>query len=362
MNDLTGRSAERPNEYRLLISELSTLIEEGRRLAVREVNTALMAIHWLMGKRIIDYEQKGEKRAEYGESLLRTLGASLGKKYGKGFSERNLKLMRQFYLTYPIRQSLIAESGGGLEAIGRSFPLSWTHYVCLMRIVQPEKRIFYEKLSLENRWPVRQLDREIQSLLYERTALSKRKEITLARANEKPMIVKPEDEIKDPYVLDFLGLKDDYSESELEDALIRHVERFMLELGSGFAFVGRQKRFHVGDADYRIDLLLFNRIWHALLLVDLKIGDFTHADAGQMNFYLNWAKAEAKLTGENDPVGLILCAGKNKSYVQYALGGLSNKIFVSQYRLQLPKPIELKRELERGRALFLQTQKALKGR
>jgi len=215
-----------------------------------------------------------------------------------------------------------------------------------MRLDEPFKREFYETECIRGNWSVRQLDRQIQSMLYERTALSKRKMAVIARAHEKPITLKPEDEIKDPYVLEFLGLKDEYSESQLEEALIKHLEYFLLELGIGFTFVARQKRITLEGSHYRLDLLLYHRILRCLVAIDLKIGEFTHVDAGQMNLYVNYLKDREKLPEENDPVGLILCADKKKTVVEYALGGMSNRIFASKYKLQLPDPEVLKAEIE----------------
>jgi len=371
VNNLSKRNPQ-ANDFRALIIDLSTLIEHGRRVALRRINAALTAASWLVGRRIVKYEQKGKERAAYGDQLLKNVSERLSLRHGKGFDERNLRNMRKFYLTYPeIRYTLCTKLGHPrtdihqfFEALSEKFLLSWSHYRLLIFLDDAQKRKFYEAECRRGNWSVRQLDRQIQSMLYERTGLSKRKDLTLARAHENPIVTRPEDEIKDPYILDFLDLKDDYSESDLEDALIKHLEKFLLEIGSGFTFVARQKRFCVGGKDCKIDLMLFNRIWKALLLIDLKISEFTHGDAGQMNFYLNWAKKEAKLAGENDPVGLIMCSGKNKPYVQYALGGMSNKIFVSQYKLQLPKPEKLRQELERGKALFLErkTQESIRAK
>jgi predicted nuclease of restriction endonuclease-like (RecB) superfamily len=225
-----------------------------------------------------------------------------------------------------------------------------------MPIEEPRKRSFYEQASIQGHWSVRQLDREINALLYERTALSKRKELVLAKANKNAIVTKPEDEIKDSYVLDFVGLKNEYSESDLEDALIRHLENFLLELGRGFTFVARQKKFVLDGDEYRIDLLLFNISLNAYIVLELKLTKFTHSHAGQTNFYVNWVKDNVSPRAENDPIGIILCSNKNNTTVKYATGGLNNKIFVSKYLLELPKPEELQRELERGRELFLQNQ------
>lgn len=346
--------------YHELINRIGLSINEGRRLAARNINSVLVATYWCVGRWIVEYEQKGKERAVYGEGLMEKVSSDLNRKFGKGWSINHLRNIRQFYLTYRDYEKHYAvrsvfgsqPSGANLTEFSKNFSLSWTSYRMLMRIDHPAKKVFYERELLKGDWSSRQLDRQIQSMLYERTSLSKRKESVIEKAHENPITVKPEDEIKDPYVLNFLGLKDEYSETELEDALIQHLERFLLELGVGFTFAARQKRFMVGGNHYRIDLLLYHRVLRCLVLIDLKIGDFTHADAGQMNFYLNWAKHEAKLEGENDPVGIVLCSGKNRSYVQYALGGMANKIFVSKYQLNLPKLEDIRKELDETKKRF----------
>lgn len=372
----------RAQNYSTLITDLASLIEQGRKTAVRYVNTALVATYWLIGRRIVEHEQKGKERAEYGEVLLDRLANDLISKFGKGFGRENLRLMRQFYLTYQYPQISQTASGkllpeksqtasgelpltesniqkiqtvsGISETLMRKFPLSWSHYCLLLRLDEPFKREFYEAECIRGNWSVRQLDRQIQSMLYERTALSRRKLAVIAKAHEKPITLKPEDEIKDPYILEFLGLKDEYSESQLKKALIKHLEHFLLELGNGFTFVARQKRITLEGSHYRLDLLLYHRILRCLVAIDLKIGEFTHADAGQMNLYLNYLKDKEKLLEENDPVGLILCTDKKKTVVEYALGGMNNRIFASKYKLQLPDPKVLKTEIEHEKQRLLE--------
>lgn len=368
------RKIAKSKNYSSLITDLAYLIEQGRKAAVRYVNTALSVTYWFVGKRIVQFEQKGKERAQYGESLLDKLASDLTNKFGKGFGRENLRLMRQFYLTYSriqISQTVSgkllpkkSQTASGIsiipvneikytlsiqpniwEMLTAIFPLSWSHYCLLMRIDEPFKREFYEAECIRGNWSVRQLDRQIQSMLYERTALSKRKLAVIAKAHKNPIILKPEDEIKDPFVLEFLGLKDEYSESQLEEALIKHLEHFLLELGIGFAFVARQKRITIEGNHYRLDLLLYHRILRCLVAIDLKIGEFTHADAGQMNLYLNYLKDKEKLQIENDPIGIILCSDKKRTVVEYALGGMKNRIFASQYKLQLPDPEILKNEI-----------------
>jgi predicted nuclease of restriction endonuclease-like (RecB) superfamily len=359
--------------YSNLFRNISDLIEQGRMAAVRQINTVLVATYWLTGQRIVEFEQSGKEKAAYGEMLIKNLSVDLRKRFGKGWGENLLCDIRQFYLVYrgtEIPHTVCGESNPGmdhsmrpkdLEAFQSLLPLSWSHYRLLMRIEDAPKRTFYERLTIQNHWSVRQMDREINSLLFERTALSRRKDIVLARANEHPIAVKPEDEIKDTYVLEFLGLNNEYSESDLEEALVKHIEKFLLELGRGFAFVGRQMRFQLGGDEYRIDLLLYHIGYARYFLLELKIGKFEHAHIGQINFYLNWVKDNIWPRGQNEPVGIIMCSDKNNATVRYATGGLNNQIFVSQYLLDLPKSEELQRELERGRELFLQSQVAHKG-
>ena len=358
--------------YPTLITDLASLIEQGRKVVVRYINTTLVATYWLIGRRIVEYEQKGKERAEYGETLLKKLSVDLTKRFGKGFGYVNLNLMRQFYLTYlpqQILQTLSEESfpaeledktqkiqtlSGIPERLMQKFPLSWSHYCLLLRIDEPFKREFYEAECIHGNWSVRQLDRQIQSMLYERTALSKRKLAVIAKAHEKHITLKPEDEIKDPYVLEFLGLKDEYSESQLEEALVRHLEHFLLELGVGFTFVARQKRITLEGSHFRLDLLFYHRVLRCLVAIDLKIGEFTPADAGQMNLYVNYLKNREKLPGENDPIGIILCTGKKRTVVEFALGELNNKIFASKYKLQLPDLELLRAEIEHERQRLIE--------
>ena len=375
----------KPQHYSALITDLASLIDQGRRTVVRYVNTTLVTTYWLIGKRIVEYEQEGKKRARYGETLLKRLAADLTKKFGRGFGYVNLNLMRQFYLAYPpqkilqtlseesvknkkgqmssaelaeilqttskesrvlLKSLMLSEKSEISHTLCAQFPLSWSHYCLLMRLDEPHQREFYEAECRRGNWSVRQLDRQIQSMLYERTTLSRRKSAVVAKAHEKPVVLKPEDEIKDPYVLEFLGLKDEYSESQLEEALIQYLEHFLLELGTGFTFVARQKRITLEGRHYRLDLLLYQRRLKCLVAVDLKIGEFTHADAGQMNLYVNYLKNKEKLPEENDPIGIILCSDKRKTVVEYALGGMDNKIFASKYRLQLPDPKTLRAKIE----------------
>jgi predicted nuclease of restriction endonuclease-like (RecB) superfamily len=351
--------------YTPLLKDIVQLLEDARRYAARTVNATLTATYWEIGRRIVEYEQGGESRAEYGEELIERLAADLSARYGKGFSVRNVWQMKAFYLTWPIPQTTSAQLKGrgilqtvsaesDLSSIASRFPLPWSAYVRLLSVKNENARRFYETEALRGGWSVRQLERQINSQFYERTALSKNKAAMLKKgAREKPEDrISPEEEIKDPYILEFLGLKDEYSETELEGALIRHLESFLLELGEDFTFVARQKRLRVGDEWYRVDLVFFHRSLRCLVLIDLKLGKFTHADAGQMTLYLNYARENWTLENENPPVGLILCAYKDTAVAKYALEGLPNKVMAAEYRTTLPDEKLIAAELERTRRLL----------
>jgi predicted nuclease of restriction endonuclease-like (RecB) superfamily len=272
--------------------------------------------------------------------------------------------MRNFYIGWEISQTPSAKSGMALAPVTApikqglvpldAFPLSWSQYVRLMSVVSLKARAFYESETIRGGWSVRQLDRQIGTQFYERTTHSKRQDLMLARGQQaKPEdMVSIEDEIRDPYLLEFLNLKDEYSENDLEEAIIRHLEWFLLELGTGFTFVARQKRIRVGDEWYRIDLLLFHRKLKCLVIIDLKIGKFTHADAGQMNLYLNYVREHLMEQGESEPVGLILCSAKNDAVVHYAMGGIKAKVFASHYLTNLPNEETLRQEILKTQRLL----------
>lgn len=380
---MTRKSDERDSllnvDYRSVLDQVVEIVECARRSAARSVNSTMTAAYWLIGYRVVEHEQKGSARAEYGEALLKRLSADLTQRFGRGFSVDNLESMRSVYLAYPLEAisetlSRISEGGhaekhksetlariSNLTQLIKAFPLSWSHYVTLVRrSPSPEGRAFYEAEALRGGWSVRQLARQIDSQFYQRTALSRDKATMLTKGQKAypEETVAPEEEIKDPYVLEFLGLRDEYSESDLEDALIHHLEAFLLELGGDFSFVGRQKRLRIGGEWYRVDLVFFHRGLRCLVVIDLKLGRFTHADAGQMHLYLNYAREHWVRDGENPPVGLILCAQKDEAVARYALDGLPNKVMASEYRTALPDEKELAAEIERTRIL-LQERKAI---
>jgi predicted nuclease of restriction endonuclease-like (RecB) superfamily len=356
----------RPNlHYDSILGDISNVIDAARQSTARSVNCIMTAAYWLIGRRIVEFEQKGKRRAEYGEALIEKLAGDLSAFYGKGFSIRNVWQMKAFYLAWPILQTVSAESEdceilqtvsaeSSLPDIARSFSLPWSAYVRLLSVKNENARRFYETEALRAGWSVRQLDRQINSQFYERTALSKNKAAMLSKGQKalRKDRVFPEEEIKDPFVLEFLGLKDEYSETDLEESLIRHLETFLLELGGDFCFIGRQKRLRIGDEWYRVDLVFFHRRLRCLVIIDLKIGRFTHADAGQMHFYLNYAREHWVQEGENPPVGLILCAQKDEAVARYALDGLPNKVMAAEYRTALPDEKELAAEIERTQVML----------
>ena len=352
-------------QYETILGDISNVIDAARRSAARSVNCIMTAAYWLIGRRIVEFEQKGKRRAEYGKELIEQLAGDLSARYGRGFSVRNVWQMKAFYLAWPIPQTMSAESEEGkilqtvsaesfLSSLANRFPLPWSAYVRLLSVKNEEARRFYETEALRGGWSVRQLERQINAQFYERMALSKNKAAMIKKgAKAKPGDrVTPEEQIKDPYILEFLGLKDEYSETDLEEALIRHLEFFLLELGGDFTFVARQKRLRIGDEWYRVDLVFFHRRLRCLLLIDLKLGKFTHADAGQMHLYLNYAREHWTLDDENPPVGLILCAYKDAAVAKYALEGLPNKVVASEYRTALPDEKLIAAELERTRRIL----------
>ena len=373
-------------DYSGLVSGVSELLEAARRASVRTVNAFMTATYWDVGRRIVEFEQGGENRAEYGGQLLKRLAADLTSRHGRGFSVQNLENMRLFYgvcgtkeisetlsgklalespHTASVTQKFQTPSGifqtasresptlpFNLADVARAFPLPWSHYVLLVRRSRsPEAFAFYHTEALRGGWSVRQLARQIDSQFYERTALSRNKAAMLAKG-AKPQpgdAVTADEEIRHPLVLEFLGLRDEYSETDLEDALIRHLETFLLELGNDFAFVGRQRRLRIDDEWYRVDLLFFHRRLRCLVIFDLKLGRFTHADAGQMLVYLNYAREHWVQSGENPPVGVILCSGKGEALVRYATDALPTKLLVREYLTALPDEKVLAAELEKTR-------------
>jgi predicted nuclease of restriction endonuclease-like (RecB) superfamily len=361
-----------PAAYGDIHAGIVELLESARHAAARSVNALMTASYWEIGRRIVEFEQGGADRAAYGEALIKRLGGDLSRQFGRGFGWRNLAQMRAFYLAWPadqILQTLSAKSSGAqivqtvsaisgkspdFVALAQHFALPWSAYVRLLSVKGLAARSFYETEALRNGWSVRQLDRQVNSQFYERITLSKNKVAMLAKgAHAEPGdAITPEEAIKDPFVLEFLNLKDQYSESDLEDALIQHLADFLLELGDDFAFIGRQRRLRLDDTWFRIDLLFFHRRLKCLMVIDLKVGKFSHADAGQMHLYLNYAREHWMKPGENPPVGLILCAAKGAAEAHYALEGLANKVLAAEYQTVLPDEKVLAEELARSREVL----------
>jgi len=348
--------------YQSFSEDLYILIKEARKQVVRSINSILTATYWEVGRRIIQYEQNGKRRAKYGQELLKRLSGDLTFRLGRGFSPVNLSQMKKFYLLWPDAKIFQTSSEkinmrtDDRNEVAVYFTLPWSSYVTLLSVQNNDARDFYETEAERGGWSVRQLKRQIDSKFYERTMLSRKKAILLKSAHRMCAddMTTPEEEIKDPYILEFLELKDEYSESDLEESLIHHLESFILELGHDFSFVARQKRLRIGNEWYRVDLVFFHRTLRCLILIDLKLGKFSHADVGQMHLYLNYAKDHWIRPDENPPVGLILCAYKDEAVARYALDGLPNKILASEYLTVLPQEEILATELQRTRSLLTQ--------
>ncbi|MBU4252002.1 MAG: PDDEXK nuclease domain-containing protein [Candidatus Omnitrophota bacterium] len=317
------------------------IIENARGNVARAINAEMVVAYWQIGKEIVDEEQRGKSRAEYGKKILENLSKRLLDEFGKGFDDSNLWNMRKFYLTYPI-----------LDAVRRE--LSWTHYRILMRVEKPEARSFYEIECINNNWSARELERQKGSLLFERLALSKDKKGLLRLARKGQEIVSYEDMIKDPYVLEFTGLSPQSKlyESKLEQALIDNLSKFLLELGKGFTFVARQKRISLDGDHFYIDLVFYNTMLKCYVIIDLKIGRLVHQDIGQMQMYVNYYDREVRQLDDNPTVGLILCEDKKEAVVRYTLSKNNRQIFASRYKLYLPTEDELRRELRREHLLL----------
>jgi len=322
-------------EMTSFIIEIKTLLNQARKRVYKSVNSIMTQTYFEIGKRIVQEEQRGKSRADYGKKLLKNLSDELTKEFGKGFSVDNLENMRRFYLVY-----------SKSETVSRKFLLSWSHYIFLSRIQNDEERNFYEIEAIENGWSLRELKRQFDSALYERLALSRDKNKVLELSKKGQVVQKPQDLIKDPYILEFIGLdeKSSYNESELEQKLIDKIEHFLLELGKGFTFVARQKRFTFDEEHFRVDLVFYNRLLRCFVLIDLKIGKLKHQDLGQMMMYVNYFDRFEKTEDENPTIGIILCKDKNDTLIELTLPK-DNQIFASKYQTILPKKEEFKKLL-----------------
>lgn len=381
----TGKAIQRkPADYDKVLSGVVELLDAARRASARVVNSLMTATYWEIGRRIVEHEQAGKERAAYGAELLILLSADLTKQFGRGFSVDNLERARKFFLTFtsakksattlrisapaglaPISATALRKSDGGemiewLRDIAARFPLPWSHYTRLLRLRSSFAVEFYHAEAVRGGWTVKQLERQMNSQFYERTALSRNKAGMLVKGQRRlpEDKVTADEEIRSPFLLEFLGLKDEYSENDLEEALIRHLEKFLLELGNDFAFVGRQRRLRIGHEWFRVDLLLFHRRLRCLVIIDLKIGALVHGDIGQMNLYCNYARAHWTQPDEHPPVGLILCTQKDEALARYALDGLHNKLLVREYLTALPAESELAHEVNRAREALVRQAEA----
>ncbi len=343
MATLTGMNEilPTPSGFQQTYERIRAILSEARSRAYRAINTAMVAAYWEIGRVIVEQEQQGQQRAEYGQTLLVELSSRLKSEFGKGFDPSNLAKMRAFYLSCPILDAVRPE-------------LSWTHYRLLLRVEKPEARAFYEAEAVNSRWSTRELERQIHSLLFERLALSRDREGVLALAEKGHEIQQPSDLIKDPYVLEFTGLpqSERYLESDLEQALIDKLREFLLELGKGFAFMARQQRITIDGQHYWIDLVFYNRLTRSFVLIDLKVGSLTHQDLGQMQMYVNYYQREITAPDENPPIGIVLCTDKSEAVVRYTLPEDNQQIFASRYKLYLPTETELAAELQRERQVI----------
>lgn len=323
-------------ENQHFLAEIKDIIFNARTNAVRSVNWERTLMYWNIGKRIFEEEQQGKERADYGTFLIKYLSQQLQPEFGSGFGARQLELIRQFYRTFPIANTLRSQ-------------FNWTHYKLLIRISDKDKREYYIHESENNNWTSRQLERQINSHLYERLLLSNDKESVLAVAKKEKLPIEPNEIIKDPMVLEFLGLKPNsaYYERDLEQSIINHLQEFLLELGNGFAFVARQKRIHLDGDDFFIDLVFYNRILQCFVIIDLKLGKLTHQDLGQLQMYVNYFDRKEKLATENSTIGILLCADKNDSIVKFTLPEDNKTILAGKYELYLPTEKQLLTEIQK---------------
>lgn len=324
---------------------IRTVLTEARDRAWQAINSAMVAAYWEVGRIIVEVEQEGKDRADYGKQVIAGLAERLKADFGRGFDRSNLFHMRAFYLAFPI-----------VDAVRRE--LSWTHYRLLLRVENLDARAFYEAEAVNARWSTRELERQIHSLLFERLALSRDRAGVMALAQQGHEVHRPSDLVKDPYVLEFAGLRQDehFRESDLEQALIDRLQHFLLELGKGFAFMARQQRITLDGRHFFIDLVFYNRLTRCFVLIDLKVGDLTHQDLGQMQMYVNYYGRELTAPDENPPLGIVLCTDKSEAVVRYTLPEGNTQIFASRYKLHLPSEAELAAELQRERRAIELTQ------
>lgn len=331
-SELTSRNVSIANET--LYQDVKHILEAGRMQAYRSVNSAMVLTYWKVGQRIVEEEQNGAARAAYGKGLLHNLSERLTEEFGKGLDERELRKMRQFYLSFPNWDTVRPE-------------LSWSHYRRLLNVDNEQARLWYMNEAALGAWSTRQLDRQISTLYYERLLASQDKNSVIAEAKKKMQVLAPQQFIHDPFVLEFLDLKDlpSWHESDLEQSLIDHLQQFLLELGRGFCFVARQKRMRYNDEDFYIDLVFYHSVLKCHILIDLKLGKLTHEDVGQMDSYIRMYDALYRNPDDNPTLGIILCSQKNEAIVKYSLLNDSQQIFAAKYKLYLPTEEEIKNML-----------------
>ncbi len=327
---------KKSNNYNALLDSVGVLLEKARKEVYYQINQTLVKTYWEIGRRIVEYEQKGKEKAEYGSKLLDILSKDLNFKYGKGFSRDNLEKMRKFYLLNQNSATL-------------SRKLSWSHHCLILRLDEKMARDFYLTETEKERWSVRELDRQINSMLFERIALSKDKNKVIELSKFGQVIEKAQDLVKDPYVLEFLGLGESpsYSETDLEEKLIANLKQFLLELGKGFTFVARQQRITLEDEHFYVDLVFYNRLLKCFVLLELKVGKLTHKDLGQLQMYVNYYDKVIKQADENPTIGILLCADKKEAIVKYTLPEHNKQIYASKYKLYLPDKKELEDKLKK---------------
>ncbi|MBI2336845.1 MAG: DUF1016 domain-containing protein [Deltaproteobacteria bacterium] len=361
-----------PSLQQEFYSQIREVIEQARGKAYRAVNFIMVEAYWNVGRLIVEEEQKGETRAGYGEHLLMSLAEKLTQEFGEGYSLTNLKYFRQFYLAFPIGHSLsdqdsIKQKGHAVsDQLKMPFlrpELSWTHYRLLLKVEKEEARKYYLEEAIASNWSTRQLERQINSFYYERLLSSKNRTLLKEETNKLEIPACPEDLIKDPLVLEFLNVKRDavLQEKDLESLLIGKLQDFLLELGRGFSFVGRQHRISADTEHFYIDLVFYNYVLKCFILIDLKIGRLTHQDVGQMDFYVRYFEDKMRGKGDNPTIGIVLCSEKNETIVKYSMLKGSKRLFASKYKLHLPTEAELKKELEHERELIEREKRLLGG-
>ena len=336
-NRFFGMNTIKQNNQADFFNKVANLLKKARRSIVKTINKTMVYTYFEIGRMIVEEEQNGEERAKYGKQILKELSNRLNVEFGKGFSVDNLENMRKFYLKYSISETLSRKSEIP------DFQLGWSHYLKLIRIDDDNERNFYEIEAKQNSWSLRELKRQCDSALYQRLVLSKEKKLVKELSKKGQLIEEPKDALKDPYILEFVGLPENkaYSETELEQKLIDKLEYFLLELGKGYTFVARQKRITIDEKHFRVDLVFYNRILNSFVLIDLKIGELKHQDIGQLQMYVNYYDRFVKLDNENKTIGIILCQDKSETLVKITLPENNEQIFASKYQTVLPSKKEL---------------------